>query len=413
MERRKIYILASAILWPLTLLNFAYLTQYYIPLGSDLPQDYCAGLSWLKHGLIYGSSVRDECVATLGFVNIENYHPPFYTLLVLPLTSLPYAAGVWLWNLINLVALVFAVVQLVRTLNLPSHFKLLLPALVLLWNPAAENFSVNHSAGLLTLFVVLCWKFLRTDRDVAAGCVLAIASLMKLYPALLLLQLLAARRVKALVSFCLTVAVGMTLCVAVFGIPEVQLYFTEIIGASMSHWALSVGNLSLRGIVASLFTVTPWTTPVFDLSPYFSILLILFQAALVALILWCVFRASHRGQEELSFCVLLIGALLLSPLSWGHALLLSVVPIGVVLKEGRGSKKINWMVILAVCFGMLPSFEITRLLQSELNTVKIPFQYLWLIKGGSVSLLLLLFAGLYCISKPVSRNGAPSLPYEL
>lgn len=99
---------------------------------------------------------------------LEAYrNPPFYVLLHLPTAALPYAASAWIWNGVNLLALVGGVLLL-----RPAR-----PHRVVLWSltflPTFTVFSYGQTS--LVSFFVFCaaYRLLEADREFLAGFVAA------------------------------------------------------------------------------------------------------------------------------------------------------------------------------------------------------------------------------------------------
>jgi len=130
-------------------------------------------------------------------LNIVDAHPPLFSLLLVPVVQV---VGVYFPAiLVNAVALVlygYVVHQLATTLfpHLNHRWQLLLFALSLGWQPVLA--SVRHASQSLIIgsLVVLCWMLIRRHRDILGGAALGVATVLKVYPAVLLAYLIFRRR---------------------------------------------------------------------------------------------------------------------------------------------------------------------------------------------------------------------------
>src|SRR5947208_1034104 len=122
-------------------------------------------------------------------LNMVNAHPPLFSLLLIPVVQV---VGVYFPAiLVNAVALVlygYVAHQLATTLfpDLNHRWQPLLLTLSLGWQPVLA--SVRHASQSLIIasLVMRCWMLIRHHRDILGGAPLGVATVLKVYPAVLL-----------------------------------------------------------------------------------------------------------------------------------------------------------------------------------------------------------------------------------
>jgi len=67
----------------------------YRNVSSDFVQDYIASYSFRSGGALYGENIAKLSKEILGFSGIKNFHPPFNTLLFLPLSIIKQHTLLW------------------------------------------------------------------------------------------------------------------------------------------------------------------------------------------------------------------------------------------------------------------------------------------------------------------------------
>ncbi|TMD27243.1 MAG: DUF2029 domain-containing protein [Chloroflexi bacterium] len=105
-------------------------------------------------------------------------NPPPFAWLLAPLTALPYGLALWIWT-VALIAAVVVASQVVAPRDL--YLRVVYLASWLAFLPAYLIFISAPLGPLVVLSLALTWKFIRDDRPVLAGAILAVG-LLKLDP---------------------------------------------------------------------------------------------------------------------------------------------------------------------------------------------------------------------------------------
>jgi len=259
---------------------------------SDYGQDYAAARGWWR-GQDTNARTADllaECCADIApsYGGMQTAHPPFATLLALPLGWLPWPVARVIWLLLS-----WAAITVVWLLLRVSP-----------WLCAATASFWIIALGLGTheplLFLLLALTLIVQARAPKLAAILVgICAAIKVYPALLILGLwISGRRTLALMAVA-TGVVALALCELVLGV-GVTLAWLRFVPVNTLFYVDSVGNGSLVRLVRA---VLPGASPL----PIALVALALLLLPLIPRI-----RAGTWLQP------LIPVLLLVSPLSWRH-----------------------------------------------------------------------------------------------
>ncbi len=259
---------------------------------SDYAQDYAAASGWLR-GRDTNDRTADllaECCADIAplYGGMQTAHPPFATLLAMPLAWLPWPTARLLWLLLSWGAVVAA-------WQLLEAGPWVCAATASFWVLAL---GLGTHEPLLFLLLALALRF-EASRPRFVGALVGLCAAIKIYPALLIAGLWAAgRRTAALVALgAAAVAVVMSEAVLGLGVTRGWLSFVPI---NTQHYVDDVGNGSLVRLIRA---VLPGASPS------------LATLAVLALLLLPLLPALRRGEWLRPLIPVM---LLASPLSWRH-----------------------------------------------------------------------------------------------
>ncbi len=143
------------------------------------------------------------------------WNPPFYALLFVPLSMLPFNQAVAVWTLLNMVALGAALVMLVRilapgwldhdSLGRPVDWQTtgLVPLLVLLSMPFVQAMSHGQNTLMSLFLLTAVVKFWRSKRAILAGACCALLAYKPQLAAVVACMLVASLGLRALVGLTL------------------------------------------------------------------------------------------------------------------------------------------------------------------------------------------------------------------
>jgi alpha-1,2-mannosyltransferase len=354
--------------------------------STDFAQDYAAAMVLRSDESIYQhfteAELRSLMPGSERLVHVQpelrNYHPPFNALLVLPLTFLPYDIAALLWAILSIV-LYFGVWWFVGQafrIHLPRHWLVLLIGLALCWYPFHAHLALGQLSFLLTVCVVGCWSLLQQKRDILAGILLSLACMIKLFPGLLLVYLLLRRRWWAIGSAIASMGVLTLLMLVIIGVDDLTFYLTTIIPHDADRFGSVVGNFSLHAAIKRLFIGNYLVRPLIEAPLLATALIILSSLGVVALLVYQIGRVPPTPTNEtVAFALVCVAMLLLSPITWSHALLLLALPCGLFLRDMQEKPRQTEMALflLALFLVSLPDFDIAYVLMQHYAPERIPW----------------------------------------
>ncbi len=285
-------------------LYFVYLSDNFV----DLSVYINAAKTALVHGKVY-----EPHISQIPF----NYPPtslPFF----LMLTFFPKTITAFVFLLSSLASLFIAVWLLTgmlftKTKKLTTF--LLLSSCFIQYFPVKFTLTLGQINLVILLLLTASFYFFRKNRDVLPGILLGIATLIKIFPCFLILFFIKEKKWKTILSFVITILVGLGLTLLIFTPAIVTSYF-GVIG----------GNLFLQGGERAYFDQS-----------LNSFLLRLHFSSDIRLLLRLIFTTTSlflflkSKNKSLSYFGLIFSVLLfLSSFSWFHHYVI-LIPLLIVL----------------------------------------------------------------------------------
>jgi len=237
------------------------------------------------------------------------------------------------------------------------------------------------------------WFCLRSEKTYVAGLLFAIATLMKLFPGLVLLYLFISKNWRAFFSMVFFIVLGLSVTAAIIGFDDMQTYAIIIVARDVEEFRGFVLNHSASGIVARSFGKrTVWTEPLIQLPQINLLLIILFNSAILIYTMLKM-RVMNVRQElvDHAFGLTIVAMLLLSPLTWGHIFPVLILPIGLLLRDyiHKPSSLRLRLLLIILLFLSLPDVQIARALMAIHHPFRMPWYSMLLTLGPGVGLLFL------------------------
>jgi hypothetical protein len=274
--------------------------------------DYFEWWSEFNHGV---NTWRQGC----------NYTPLFIVLFA-PLARLDHQVAYWIWQSLQVAALLAAVVLVLSQLRPPAAAKitaglavlvLLLPYLLF------GTFYESEPTSMLLFILVASWVLANHRRPALAGLMLALATLLKVYPAVAGGYFLFRRRFDVIVWSAVWCAVGLA-----FSGPTLwreALFSGALPYFNAPDWARDERALAILlnaySAVAAL-KLPPASQALWALAVY-----VLLAACTFAAAAWVTSRfTGSRDVDGICFSLWLLTSLLVSPIAWNHELTL-ILPL--------------------------------------------------------------------------------------
>jgi hypothetical protein len=260
------FVLALAACW-MSAGPLAALDLHEVRAPNDFTPDYVTAVAWARLGkfgqplpAVLGRATADDYAESIGARRLENLlgpyyvHPPTALLVMLPLVPFRYSTAVILWQLasvtlLGLLAWLLAPICVEAGLRVPVP---LLFLLLLLWPPTMTNLELGQWAPLLAVTLAAGHRAWARGETRRGATWMAVATAIKLSPAVLLLPVGLADR-RAALRFC---GVVLALCLLAFPMGGVHAWAALLreSGGNTVAWQTWWHNmLSLNGLVARQF----------------------------------------------------------------------------------------------------------------------------------------------------------------
>ena len=299
-------------------------------------------------------------------IHLWDLNPPHSHLLYVPLAVLPKWLALTAWFVLGGLCLYESLRVILSELGLTLNRRQKEWLIIWLLSFSAMGVAVLtvHLTFPLMLLVTLSWREARHGRWFKAGSWLGVALSIKPFLLIFLPYLVLKRNWRGIAGIGTSTLLSFLVGVVIFGV-ESHRSWLEVLGRADS-WAWLPLNASLMGMMSRVFTTTPVFTPMALLDPgqiRMAWLLLGIPAGTITLVM-CLTDSTTRGIDR-AFGLLLVSALLLSPLGWIYYFWLPVGPIAAIARNwwiehsrrdenGRlaiGSP--SWYLFLASMIGML------------------------------------------------------------
>ncbi len=320
------------------------------PNHFDFSIYYASGLALREHIDPYTTDLNS--IAPGLNLEIEPMHyatdPPTYLLAFEPLTLLPLRPAFWLWEALNLAALVASLVLLFRGSGLGVWPTLAVAALALLYPPVGEHFFYGQNKIFVLLMLALMMRWMADGHDAPARLILGVAVLMRGFPLLLVGYLLLRRRWRAVAYTTLGIVIGALLTIAILGLPQTLSFSNGLRTVTMPRLLAVPINVSLGAFVSRMYWYSFGGAP--GLSNFIRRLLVM-AAQLGVLALTVKATVKSRDTVDLdwrAFSLWVVTAVLIAPTAWVHYLVLILIPfafMSIAAGRGRANDRAIWMAV--------------------------------------------------------------------
>lgn len=294
---------------------------------NDFGKFYYAAQEWRSGGSLYGANPATAIPFGGGRVEeFLNLNPPHFHFLVLPLSHLAIERAYAFWAALNVAAALASLRAIATVVNpRPSAASWAVGlALAAASAPALAWAATGQVTGLLMACTTAFWLAVRRGRWVRAGFVIGLACSIKIFLAPLMLYL-ALKRQWAAASVAVAAAVlPFVLGLVAFGVEAHEEWIAAIRGI---RWTGAVMNASLQGLLGRTWSVDAIVT-----APLVDGVSAVVALCLLAVASWSALRAADRDAATL---VLLVTALLASPLGWVYYVPITAGPLVLLLVSRR------------------------------------------------------------------------------
>lgn len=215
---------------------------------------------------IYSKPITAELAQTLGLVPMDYIYPSFFAALMRPLASLSFqtAGMVWLW--FSLGALGLTIFLLYKALYLSTGKTIILTIVAVLMPEMLASLYLGQTTLFLTLFfasaLAVAPQPAHGYKAFAAGLLIGVAAVIKVYPLLFAVVYMLHRRSRTLIAIAGSILGAMLVGILYGGgIENVQEYFAGVLPA-VGALNLYPPNQSTVAVIQRLFQVYEMPTTI-------------------------------------------------------------------------------------------------------------------------------------------------------
>ena len=287
------------------------------------------------------TNLRFENTPDLQYLNMN---PPHFHLLVLPLSTLEPRYAVAVWMAVSVFALIVSLLLIAREIPIKWNSVRVMAAVcgVLAFAGTQAFFLTGQISMLLMLAMTLCWRDARRGRWGAAGVWLGVCSSVKPFVLIFLPYLLATRRFRAAGVALVTAASCFAIGVLVFGVQNSLSWYRAL--SQSGDWAWAEMNASAFGFFRRVFDTQPIAPPVL-VKPQLVKLWMAAAGVIGGVTLVVAATDKSSSAVDRAFAMLLIAALLISPLGWIYYMTVVAGPVAAVVFEPRPHGRHGWLSI--------------------------------------------------------------------
>ncbi|MCA9470586.1 MAG: DUF2029 domain-containing protein [Nitrospirales bacterium] len=357
---------------------------------NDFGKFYYATVAFLDGQDMYGPSLATFIQLTDDYgQQFWNLNPPHFHLLLLPLAYLPPLAALLAWHVLNFSAFLLIVRWIKQELNYSPSVNQTRVLVIgfLAFAGTGAHLVTGQFSFLLALPVTIAWIHTRHHEWNKAGIYLGIACSLKLFLLIFLPYFFFKRQYGAIGRFLGVLGAAFGIGVAVFGIaPHVA--WIEKISEINWHWA------GMNGSLWGILSRTLIENPMYQIAHPGEFLVypawVILSAFCGGIALYIAANDSSPGNIDRAFAILIISAILISPLGWTYYLFLLLGPLtGLLVEmerdtdrhEPRWARRIRTLQILLAC-GIIPGLLVPLIRipladSSFLVTLTIGSAYFW------------------------------------
>jgi hypothetical protein len=328
--------------------------------------------------------------------------PPTFVMCFVPLTLLPTRPGFYVWTAINALAFLISLVLLFRwTPGLSRDGALAVAALIILFPPVTDHLVWGQNKMLVLLMLVLMLRWMEGGKDASAGLILAFASLLRVFPLLIVGYLILMKRWRVLAYAMVGLFAGGLVTVALVGVGR-SFSFLLASGYLTQQWAQALpGNIALPTTVSRMFwyffgihlgATFDWARRVMSWAAELALLGLTVKATAA--------RSSSDDPDGRLFSLWIMTAILVSPTSWFYYLVLLTIPIvklSAAAANNRTSARALWAGVACYTLAWL-YFTLVDMHSPELALH--PDTLVWRVGASPVGLLAYLSLYWFAVDPP-------------
>jgi hypothetical protein len=347
-------------------------------------------------------------------IMLKNLNPPHFHILLEPLVGLSERAALEIWMIAGLICLLLSIARIGDearvALTLVEKGAAALASVVFVGTSTA--LVTGHMSFLLLLMFTFGWSAARSEKWTESGVWLGIAASLKPFLLIFGVYYLIVRRARAVLSFSIALIACHLIGIVYYGTAAYGDWLANLSDAG--DWSYMPMNASIMGFLKREFTLNPIFPALAYISPRtIRAIWIAASAAIGGASLLIASRKNEPTAVDRGFAIVMIAALLISPLGWTYYFWLPVGPAFALaysrLREANASSKppqaaflaSKYLVLAAIPGLALPVYATTIAESSYTFSLLINNLYF-------ISLLCLFFACLIDgLARAIGRDPVP------
>ncbi|MBI5376452.1 MAG: DUF2029 domain-containing protein [Candidatus Schekmanbacteria bacterium] len=312
----------------------------------DFPSYYGAAIL-LKKGLnIY---LVDNYVSLFSNSNIlppeaniyPFVYPPFFTLLLIPLSIFNYNHAAIIWNFLNLLFLLTGLVFLYKSIEIERKYRTIflvcLTLLVSIFQPIVACLWKGQVDILVFMLFSVFLYYLKKNRFYISSFAFACMALIKVYPLGFLIYFLVKRKWKILITFISILIVLLSITIALTGYNNNLLYLTKILpefsSGSYTNFKFNPFPLLENHSITSIFYKNLYSNNIKYVLPskvknIITIINLLFWISVIIILN----KRKDIAFAENEMSLILITILITLPILWSHFMVILIFPYLLLIK---------------------------------------------------------------------------------
>jgi hypothetical protein len=273
--------------------------------------------------------------------------PPTFVMCFVPVTLLTPRPGFYVWTALNGFSFLLALFLLFCwTPGLDRDVALAIAALTILFPPVIDHLVWGQNKMLVLLMFVLMLRWMERGKDASAGLILAFASLLRVFPLLMVGYLILMKRWRVLAYTMVGLVAGGLVTVALVGVGH-SISFLLASGYLTQQWAQALpGNIAIPTTVSRMFwyffgvhlgVTLDWARRAASWAAELALLGLTVKATVA--------RPSRDDPDGRLFSLWIMTAILVSPTSWFYYLVLLTIPmvkVSAAAANNRTSARALW-----------------------------------------------------------------------
>lgn len=302
-------------------------------------QAFLAGRDMYDLGPATLSPVRGMTDQVLHYIPFLNLNPPHFHLILLPLAPLSARWALVVWGIVSLVCLAFSLRLIARESGIVlTRWRRRLAVLAFLGFAGLGAVALTGQVSFLLLLpVTLAWIRARRGKWAEAGVYLGLAMSVKPFLAIFLPYLVLRRR---FVTLATAVGAGTAAFLVGLGVFGWAAHRSWIAGLSAVSWEWVAMNASVLGFLKRVLAPSLYYEPLLEVPGLIAPVWLLLSGAIGVVTLAVAAADSDERAVDRAFALLLLAALLVSPLGWTYYWWLALGPMVAVVacRWGRDAR---------------------------------------------------------------------------